>query len=105
MLDKKLILDQLIENLEADLSAITVAAKTSHDYVTSGDVKSDGKYDTRAIEAAYLAGAQEKRVEEIKLDLQMLKDLELGSSPTIQLGSLAQIKYKNSFIILYNVAL
>jgi transcription elongation GreA/GreB family factor len=95
MLDKKLIVSQLIHQLELDLSALTEVAHSAKEYVTAGDVKSDGKYDTRAIEASYLAGAQEKRVEEIKLDIQMLKDLELHPTTTAQLGSLVKIKLKN----------
>ncbi len=95
MLDKKLIVSQLIHQLEVDLSALEAAAHSTKEYVTDGDVKSDGKYDTRAIEASYLAGAQEKRVEEIKLDIQMLKDLELHPTTTAQLGSLVKIKFNN----------
>jgi transcription elongation GreA/GreB family factor len=91
MLDKKLIVDVLVERMERDLSSMEEVAHATKDYVVDGDLKSDGKYDTRAIEAAYLAGAQEKRVEEIKLDIQMLKDLELQATTTVQLGSLALI--------------
>ena len=95
MLDKKLIVSQLIERLDQDLIKLSEAATSTKEYITDGDVKPEGKYDTRAIEASYLAGAQEKRVEEIKLDIQMLKDLELISTTTIQLGSLAIIKFNN----------
>ncbi len=93
MLDKKLIVSQLIEHLEADLKSLEEVAHSAKEYVTDGDVKPEGKYDTRAIEASYLAGAQEKRVEEIKLDIQMLKDLELHPTKTAQLGSLVKINY------------
>jgi transcription elongation GreA/GreB family factor len=99
IIDKKLIVSQLIENLELDLKGLSEVATSAKEYVTDGDVKPDGKYDTRAIEASYLAGAQEKRVEEIKLDIQMLKDLELHPSSTIQLGSLAKIKFQNQNIV------
>jgi transcription elongation GreA/GreB family factor len=95
MLDKKLIVSQLIQQLEIDLEALEIAAHSTKEYVTDGDVKSEGKYDTRAIEASYLAGAQEKRVEEIKLDIQMLKDLELHPTTAAQLGSLVKIKFNN----------
>ena len=95
MLDKKLIVSQLVQQLEVDLRALEAAAHSTKEYVTDGDVKSEGKYDTRAIEASYLAGAQEKRVEEIKLDIQMLKDLELHPTMTAQLGSLVKIKFNN----------
>jgi transcription elongation GreA/GreB family factor len=95
MLDKNLIVSQLVRQLEIDLNALEAAAHSTKEYVTDGDVKSEGKYDTRAIEASYLAGAQEKRVEEIKLDIQMLKDLELHQTSVVQLGSLVKIKLNN----------
>lgn len=95
MIDKNLIVSQLVQQLERDLNVLEEVAQSSKEYVTDGDVKSEGKYDTRAIEASYLAGAQEKRVEEIKLDIQMLKDLELHPSSTAQLGSLVKIKFNN----------
>ena len=95
MIDKNLIVSQLVQQLESDLCALEEVAHSSKEYVTDGDVKPEGKYDTRAIEASYLAGAQEKRVEEIKLDLQMLKDLELHPSSSAQLGSLVKIKFNN----------
>jgi transcription elongation GreA/GreB family factor len=91
-LDKKLIVDQLIQRLELDLTALEEVAHSTKDYVIDGDIKSEGKYDTRAIEASYLAGAQEKRVEEIKLDIQMLKDLELHPTSNVQLGSIIRIR-------------
>lgn len=95
MIDKNLIVSQLVQQLEQDLHALEEVAHSSKEYVTDGDVKSEGKYDTRAIEASYLAGAQERRVEEIKLDIQMLKDLELHPSNSAQLGSLVKIKFNN----------
>ena len=47
--------------------------QSSYEYTTKGDVKSDGKYDTRGTEAGYLAGAQKKRMEELKNDLNRLR--------------------------------
>jgi len=94
VIDKKIILKQLIENLNRELQDAEAAAHSAKDLVTADDLKSEGKYDTRAIEASYLASAQNKRVEEIKLDIQMLEEIELPEPPStiIQLGSLALIK-------------
>ena len=94
MIDKKKILNTLIQNLKTELHEIEAAAKSTKDLVTADDLKSEGKYDTRAIEASYLASAQNKRVEELKLDIQLLEDIELPETPsqTIQLGSLALIR-------------
>ncbi len=59
------------------------------------DLKSEGKYDTRAIEASYLADGQRKRLEELELDLQMLEDVPLESSESIQIGALACLSHKD----------
>lgn len=104
MIDKKSILEQLLAKLNNELVEIERAASAAHDLATSSDLKSEGKYDTRAIEAAYLAGAQSKRVEEIKLDIQMLEDLDINLPPSkqLQLGSLALLscngQEKNYFL-------
>lgn len=96
MIDKKLILEKLIENLQKELSEVEAAAKSARDLATQDDLKSEGKYDTRAIEASYLASAQLKRVEEIKLDIQMLEETEVQNSKKLQMGSLALIEYKGN---------
>lgn len=91
-IDKKKIVEALIEKLNTELKELEGAARSARDLATSSESKSEGKYDTRAIEASYLAGAQSKRVEEIKMDIQMLEDLDVSSvSSKLQLGSLALI--------------
>lgn len=94
MIDKKRIVDTLIEKLNTELKEVESAAKSTKDLATADDLKSEGKYDTRAIEASYLASAQNKRVEEIKLDIQMLEDLAISIEPAtkMQLGSLGLIR-------------
>lgn len=94
MISKKKIVESLIEKLNSELSEVESAARSTRDLATADDLKSEGKYDTRAIEASYLASAQNKRVEEIKLDIQMLEDLEIHvetPSAKLQLGSLGLI--------------
>lgn len=94
MIDKKRIVDTLIEKLNNELIEVESAAKSAKDLATADDLKSEGKYDTRAIEASYLASAQNKRVDEIKLDIQMLEDLAVSIEPAtkMQLGSLGLIR-------------
>lgn len=98
LIDKKKIVELLIEKLNSELVEVENAARSTRDLATASDLKSEGKYDTRAIEASYLASAQNKRVEEIKLDIQMLEDLEiLVETPAtkLQLGSLGLIRCNN----------
>lgn len=96
MIDKKKILEKLIENLKAELVEVENAAQSARDLATADDLKSEGKYDTRAIEASYLASAQLKRVDEIKTDIQMLEDIEVVPTTKIQMGSLALIEYNGT---------
>ena len=69
--------------------------QSSYEYTTKGDVKSDGKYDTRGTEAGYLAGAQKKRVEELKHDLNQLRAIPVeafSSSRSVAVGSLIELE-------------
>lgn len=61
---KKRIVDTLINKVKEDIKQAEAASDSASEYVKEGDIKSDGKYDTRGIEAGYLAGAQQRRVEE-----------------------------------------
>ena len=96
MINKKIIVKKIIENLQNELKEVEGAAKSSRDLATQSDMKSEGKYDTRAVEASYLAGAQQKRVEEIKIDIQMLEELEIQNSKSIQMGSLVLIEHNGN---------
>jgi transcription elongation GreA/GreB family factor len=85
--------NELINRLETELKEIESAAHSSREYANQDDIKSEGKYDTRAIEASYMAQAQEVRVEELKQDLTMIKDIEVEhQSLHIELGSLALLE-------------
>ena len=62
-------------------------------------MKQEGKYDTRAIEAGYLAGAQAKRVEELKLEVQMIEELpvrEFASSEAAAVGALVKLLHNET---------
>ncbi len=95
MVDKKLILQNLIDNLRHELTELEAAANSARAEAIQDDYKAESKYDTRAIEASYLAGAQQKRVEEIKIDIQMLEEIEIKPSLKIQMGSLVLIEFNN----------
>ena len=91
---KEKILQELLQRVRAELAVASDAGATTKSYAQDGDVKSDGKYDTRGIEAGYLAGAQMKRVEELRLDLQMLEELPvkpLNETDEVELGALVDL--------------
>lgn len=68
---------QIIAQLEADLIPLRAAALETYAAATGDESKPENKYDTRALEASYLAGAQAKRVLDIEGSLNVFRVLEL----------------------------
>ncbi len=94
---KKEIIEKLIAKVKTELASLEEVSQAAVDFAPSGDLKSDGKYDTRGIEAGYLASAQQKRVEELKLELQMLEEIPLrdfGPADEVAVGALVQLDFK-----------
>jgi transcription elongation GreA/GreB family factor len=65
-MNKSEIIQKFIESIEAELSVLKKAAKDTADYATDSENKPENKYDTRGLEASYLAGAQAQRVAEMR---------------------------------------
>ncbi len=104
MIDKKLIKKKMLSLLEEEVLKSQKIAKDSNLMATGNDMKAEGKYDTRAIEASYLAGAQERRVNQVKQDLQLVKNLrttDFLEFETICLGSLVRLQYEKVTSLYY----
>lgn len=94
-MQKLKILSQLIENVRQELEGLKKAYDSTHSLMTADDMKSEGKYDTRGIEAGYLAGAQKVRVEELEHDLQMLEEIkprEFSENEEVAIGALVELE-------------
>lgn len=65
MLKKKLI-ELICAQLEKDLQTAIAAAVATYEAATHEESKPENEYDTRGLEASYLAGAQSKRAGEIE---------------------------------------
>lgn len=92
-MEKNKITHALIEQLNSEIAKQKEIVDDSKALQTHQDLKSEGKYDTRAIEAGYLADAQRKRLEELELDLQMLQEIPSEETINIQIGSLAELEH------------
>jgi transcription elongation GreA/GreB family factor len=75
--DKRKLVSHIIGLLEQDLAALRAAALETYAAATGDESKPENKYDTRALEASYLAGAQAKRVLDIEASLNVYKALEI----------------------------
>src|ERR1035437_7514776 len=62
---KAQLIHQIIASLTESLGALEKAARASHEEATHESSKAESKYDTRGLEAAYLAGGQARQVKEI----------------------------------------
>ena len=71
--DKNEIFLKLISNLEYTYEVIVRSANFAKDAATNTESKAENKYDTRGLEASYLAGAQSHRAEELKNQIDSLK--------------------------------
>jgi len=64
-MNKALLLKRIIASLTENLQLLEKAARASHAEATHESSKAENKYDTRGLEAAYLAGGQARQVREI----------------------------------------
>ena len=90
---KSQVISALIAAVERDLETAERAQAIAASEATSEESKAEGKYDTRATEASYLARGQAERVAELQDLLIWFKRLAPGHRPpTVSLGSLVSIQ-------------
>ncbi|MCZ6674915.1 MAG: transcription elongation factor GreAB [Verrucomicrobia bacterium] len=100
-MDKLVVIDKVIKILEREIELGTKASREAFDAATDEDAYSEGKYDTRSLEASYLAGGQAQIVKELGEALQgfsLLRAQHFIEPPSKQigLGSLLEIERKGS---------
>lgn len=66
-----------MERLKVDSELLTHAAIEARDAAIHEESKAEDKYDTRGLEASYLAGAQAKRAAELQQLIQFYKFLQI----------------------------
>ncbi|TEW53966.1 transcription elongation factor [Psychromonas sp. RZ22] len=78
---------QLMVHLQQLLDNAKAAAKRAHETATSEENIAENKYDTLALEAAYLAQGQSQRVTQCQADIDACINLPLGKSSIVELGA------------------
>jgi hypothetical protein len=92
---KKLLIAAFILQLEHDLAAMKESARATHEAATHEESKPENEYDTRGLEAAYLAGAQAKRAGEIDEVLALFKSMSFKAfqpNDPVQASALIDVK-------------
>jgi len=73
--------DRLLDAIRAELRArfdrLTRAAKDAHAAATDPGSKAESKYDTRSLEASYLAAGQARQVDDLARDITLFDSVSL----------------------------
>ena len=88
----------LVHEIERELEVMKDSLASTTDGVTHSEAKQEGKYDTRGLEASYLAGGQQRRVVDLENTLTYFKTLkEAMVSPfeTAAFGALIEVEIDN----------
>jgi transcription elongation GreA/GreB family factor len=74
-MNKYQLIKQIITSLAESLTVLERAARASHAEATDESSKAESKYDTRGLEAAYLAGGQARQAREILDSIRIYESL------------------------------
>ena len=97
IVNKRVLVQKIVTQIGEELDLLLKAARTSHAEATHESSKAENKYDTRGLEAAYLARGQSKQAAE---SVQAIKDFEamalreFGPADKIDVGALVELKDK-----------
>lgn len=94
MINKRELLDQIVARLQTELELLTTAALATHAEATDEENKAEDKYDTRGLEASYLAHGQSKAAEETAQALAHFQGIvprDYAANETIGLGALVAL--------------
>ena len=93
--NKRALLDRIITRLQSELDLLTRAALSTHAEATDEENKAEDKYDTRGLEASYLAIGQSKAAEEAAQAVAQFSALparDFGPAEPVSLGALVVLE-------------
>ena len=93
-MNKSAVVRKIIATLQRELATYIRAARAAHDEATHEQNKPENKYDTRGLEASYLARGQSRQVAELELAITQIEALSTAAWPAgtpIGPGALVEI--------------
>ncbi len=96
-MNKRTLIEKIIAHLSGELEAYEKSARAAHAEATHEQNKAENKYDTRALEASYLAHGQSRQAAETEQARQQFEALivrAFGSADPIDLGALVEVESK-----------
>jgi hypothetical protein len=96
-LNKQRLIEAIIAALEAELANYARSARAAHAEATDEQSKAENKYDTRGLEASYLARGQSRQAAEVMRAIEQYRALEtraFSATEAIDLGALVTVKHQ-----------
>ena len=92
-MNKSALIDKIIKALRSELETYVRAANSSHEEATAEENRAENKYDTRGLEASYLATGQANKVMELEDAIGAFEDLKAKSfdESAIDVGALVEL--------------
>jgi transcription elongation GreA/GreB family factor len=103
-MNKSLLLKQIVAALGESLEVLERAARASHGEATHESSRAESKYDTRGLEAAYLAGGQARQAREIMESMKLYLSLaarDFGPGDLIDLTALVKLETDGSPLLYF----
>jgi transcription elongation GreA/GreB family factor len=98
-MDKKVLLQSLLDQMTAELNNARAAAGSAREAATDEANRPENQYDTRALEASFLARGQAARVNELEYAIRVLRDFPLKplcDHDRVQTGALVRVECDGS---------
>lgn len=92
-MNKQTLLNTLLDTLRGQAAAIVSASQAARAEATNEENKPENEYDTRGLEASYLADAQAARAGEMERAIRVLQEFRIpkfGTKDAVALGALIE---------------
>jgi transcription elongation GreA/GreB family factor len=94
-MDKKALLKAIVAQLASELEVFSRAAQASHAEATHEQSKAESKYDTRGLEASYLARGQSRQAAEMQAAIEEFAALDgrlFAKGDFVDVGALVELE-------------
>jgi len=95
--NKRTLVDKVVQQLTAEVQSFAKAARAAHAEATHEQSKAEDKYDTRGLEASYLARGQSRQAAEIEqaiAEFQALRLRDFRPNDPIDVGAYVELNGK-----------
>ena len=99
-MNKQTFLNKLRSQLQENYSILLKSARSAHEYATHEEAKAESKYDTRGLEASYLAEAQSRRSTELQQEIALYSSMTpkiFKEGDPITIGAMVELECDNKF--------